>query len=531
MKISLNDYVNFSSFQLANNSRFKPVVYLVSALAIGILLYQCYRQCGDQSFFNRIWHVQESEELGVTEMSGKQKVELTFQDLINNSDKFADRISFPTQDNLIKNFATTQQLQDEVVEHAQGTRPLIPLRVWSFIPKILDHKKKYGSSVEKELYEEMTPTQLVDRMIQKRPLVFCESSDSYLLRDGTTGVGGFENIGTDHEEELRLEDYQSYFEMSLAAFISLFVPTHFINNGSRDNFGIASTEETHEPKGIYVGMVGARFERPGLMEWAHMVITANQNTAENGYGRDADLANPKTAELRLWAELYQSKLGHQYAFPDYEEASQDKTGRYLLIGKGIYLDTYVYRERMKLVVESFLLESNERAKQQGKQAYLHAVGLGLGVWMLHPTQTDLLVDVYADLLREHKLDHISDIDFSWFKGSQKCGEASDQDIFDNRGHSIKIHFSKRNPADKLTDEDEGKLLIAQYAWDSNSYPGNEYWGGALNASGDPAAACCSTIPELQNPEINPNVCAESIIITGKPKSISFFEKIRAWQWL
>ena len=53
-------------------------------------------------------------------------------------------------------------------------------------------------------------------------------------------------------------------------------------------------------------------------------------------------------------------------------------------------------------------------------------------------------------------------------------------------------------------------MVALFAWDGNSYVGNEYWAGLLDASGDPAAASCSFIPELLNPDINTSIAGDNL---------------------
>ena len=170
---------------------------------------------------------------------------------------------------------------------------------------------------------------------------------------------------------------------------------------------------------------------------------------------------------------------------------------------------------MKLVLKPFLMDANERAMREGKKAYCHLVGLGLGVWQVLPNQPALLVETCMYLLVELALPYISDVDFSYFPISLKLPNLphiQDGVVLKYGTNDIKVHFSKRNPADKLAGIHQDKLLVATYAWDGNSYPGNEYWKGMLWASGDPAAACCSTIAELQNPLINPSVSSATLFV-------------------
>lgn len=423
-----------------------------------------------------------------------------------------------------------------LVEHAVNTHPIMHACVEQLISDFMDYKREYGTQFEQTLYAGFSVEAMITRLLTKRPLVFMTGNDYTKLRDGRVIADAsamFDAVGQDNQmPDLSLDDYLSYDEMQLSALLGVSSPSAFINDGNRNNKGNPAADATYERTGIITGLVGARFERSGRMEWQHMLITPEQNTQENGYGQSATIES--AARMQGFANLY-ARMGAVeglsygdagYRFPSYHAVTAlEKTNKLAfdekfirIPGKGI-LNKHVYKARMRLVIEPFLIDANLRAQTQKCQAYVHAVGLGIGVWALDANvQAHLMVETYQEIIRDNVLSSISDIDFSWFPPLNTY-VFSDDEVVTDEHNQIKLHFSQRSPQAKLKAENEGKLSVSMYAWDSNAFPGNEYWVGQLSASGDPAAACNSQIVLLHssaNPFLtgtNKRVLGEMPILT------------------
>jgi hypothetical protein len=443
---------------------------------------------------------------------------LDFNKLMNYSEEFFH--PFPLLSNRIKTIAKTKSKQNEIVRQAASTRIIIHAKLIPLIQLFLDHKRRDGTNIEKQVYENMNPKKYLDRLIFKRPLVFYTPHDVSILRDRTEPPGAdWRKVGTDDEGLITLTEYLSYDEMQISTLIGVSSPTFFINQGDRFNKGFPGLPGSFHEYGIYVGLTGARFEHFHLVESQHVLILEDLNTPENGYGRDGE-DSIQRRKLTIWAKLYNQGEDGEYYFPSYEEAVKRENNGDISLFKivteraksPIYFNIPVYKERMRLHIETFFLDANYRAETEVTTAFVHIVGLGLGSWQICDQQSNWLVEVCYEVISQNSLPNISVLNFSWFPAGLTCGGTESGNVLNVNGNQIKILFNKRNVADPYEEEDKGKLLVACYPWDGNAFPGNEYWRGLLIVSGDPAAASCSAIAELQNPYINKALNSNNVFV-------------------
>merc|ERR1711892_56225 len=412
-----------------------------------------------------------------------------FQDLTDRSGHFfkTNGVRKPTQNNFVAALKNEEE-KKKIVEFANRAYPIIHADVDDLMQKFLSKKKISGTDDEKKIYESMTVQSFTHRLLTKRPLVFFNPNDYWADKKGNSGQGDWDKKA----RQDKLRNFLSYDEIKISALIQLSTETLLINSGSRNNKGEKGGNGSFIPEAVYVAAVGARFEKPGKMDYQDIVVS-------------------KDKKNEIFENYYKKKVPQQTFEP---------------VGKH-QLDVSRYKRRMRISFETFLLEANKRGIDQRRKVYCHVVGLGLGVWQFPGFNGQIhywfsaFEESLDKLIKNRHVNNIQDINFSWVDPGHNRVFKDGRDFKES---NIKIHVSRRDPFQTVESKDEAKLVVAMFAWDGNSYVGNEYWDGMLTASGDPAAASCSFIPELLNPDINSAIGGDNLYVASPWHGILPYEK-------
>ena len=127
------------------------------------------------------------------------------------------------------------------------------------------------------------------------------------------------------------------------------------------------TNGGHDLEAVYVGAVGPRFEKPNFMDWQEII---NDKSSESDY-KDSPIAN-------LFLKLYSERLGFEAS--SCSAKIKDDLVQYIHSYHYCTFNAPIYRERISISAETYLLEANQRGKSMGLNVHVVVVGLGLGVW-------------------------------------------------------------------------------------------------------------------------------------------------------
>ena len=370
----------------------------------------------------------------------------------------------------------------------------IDLKTFDVLAGFLEAKRRSGSVVEKQIYEKMTILDLIDRLISKRPLAFYTSLDATTFRskinlNGKHSEKAWDEVGKVQNSVIPMEDYLSYEEIELAALINICTPTYFINGGRKENAGVPDDSGAYPFSGYFAALVGARFERRDHMESKYMEKF-----------HDKQIETSKIASY--WKQFYENSFVSQ-SDKNYLAAGETVAGH-----PSSWLHIPAYKLRMEATLKPFFRLANDIARSHGKKGVVRIPGLGLGAWGKFIGQDCLFLQVIREILSAGPYSHIAKLGLIMGTDGLNASPITTSD-----GHKIAIETFASNSKLALTGPvGGGEVLIASYAWDGNSFPGNEYWDDMLTASGDPAAACCSTIQQLQNPYINKCLNARNSLV-------------------
>lgn len=356
-----------------------------------------------------------------------------------------------------------------------------------------------------------SPHAVLRRLLTKRPLAFYGGDDAWMLDKKRRGSGGWEHVGSEAEEKpLLARDYLSYDEACVSALVNLCGPTVFINDGARDNSGRKGRPGTFERRGVIMGAVGARLEKHRVMEYAHLVVDPRQNTVANGYGPSGGDGDARK-RMAMWTRFYGHKGGYFPLHRNFQPGT-----RYVRVPGNRYFDKKGYAKRMAMALEPIFDRAIAHAKRIGKRAWVRLTGLGLGVWVLDKKlQAGIIVQTAGAIVRKRdpRATSIAAVEFLWYAETETEKRKLATLFGAAKWRKGTVAFTKTEPSAPLP-HPESAFLFTTFAWDGLSFVGNEYWDDALDASGDPAAACSCIMPQTMNPRINVLLAKKDVHVTS-----------------
>lgn len=427
---------------------------------------------------------------------------------------------FELKSNVFHHLITETRTKESLIEMAETTRPFIAKEIWELMDQFMSFMKNLPD-LEGEnyraVYNNMNSAGLVKRLLTKRPIVFLNPTDENVLRENPltlrSGKEKWNNVARTLEyaqaDRPNLQEYISYDEIMLSALVNMSTPTYFVSDGSLKN-AFDKPKCPYIMQGILCGLVGARLEKNGFMEH-RFVFPRDKNNLKFDDVHHAD---------GFWITIVYNK-----AFPEGKIPTDDNIKNKPDLYKDIYVNgiNVVYlKKRLALSVIPFIEEAANRGFEKKQSIIASVPPIGAGIWR-GIVDTKTIVNLIVTIVLEY-LDNNADIEklsyldaiFLPVVNNDLYSEYSPQKQIKSvrinatdSGIEIKLNGDKvlmifnqcRFVAQILPEKFSSSLIVAGYAWDGNSYPGNEYWIDCFE-SFDPQAILCSLLGQLQNPEVN-----------------------------
>lgn len=460
-------------------------------------------------------------------------ISIEFEELKRNYDNFIRPFKPIVRNekcNIFYNLINEKRTKRDMVEMAQSTRPFLAKEIYNLLEEFMSFMGNLPGEEGlnyQAVYENFTPNCLIKRLIFKRPVVFLMRNDKCVLRwNGEKLIEGCHmhyNVAKNLnkvDDSPYLREYISYDENLMSSLIGMSTPTFYVSDGSLKNRNEKS-QKAFINRGILCGIVGARNTKWGFME-NRFVFPRSSEISTNVHKSDD-----------FWIKKVFSE-----AFPEGKIPLKKEISLKPEIYGSIYeadVNVVYLEKRLMLSILPYIQEAISRGHEMKQDIFCAVPAIGGGVWRGKVNPDIIIKLIITGVLK------FLDENFSYetfhplkalalpkfpivnfymsFKPKNRIKEIKIQEndkisiIFkEPHDHEIIIFNKFRYVAEPLPENFENCLSIAAYAWDGNSYPGNEYWIGCLG-SFDPQAIFCSLLGQFQNPEINTKICdAERIKI-------------------